>query len=337
MTALPWIDIIGYWVGIFLTFCCLSFLYKDNPFYKLAEHVFIGVSVGYLIILQYGDNIEPKVVDALFAGGVKGGWWVLRLVALVLVLMMFVKVLVPRWSWLGRYPLAFVVAFYAGLQINAVAQAELGEQIKFSASSIDARKIDLNDPAVGADAITALPGSSGAIAEKLLAERALRRFDSLDDAVTRPSLSELERADLAAARGSLIGLDAKAAVGPGQHDLFGIVSNLLLLAGLLSSLVYFYFSIAHRGAIGGVSRVGVWVLMIGFGASFGLTVQGRISLAIGRAYDVLGRTVDPADADRIHGPLVALVSIALIAGGIALWERRAPRDGGGQAGGGGQS
>ena len=335
MTALPWIDILGYWVGIFLTFCCLSFLYKDNPFYKLAEHVFIGVSVGYLIVLQYGDNIEPKVVDAVFRGGVHGGWWVLRVIALLLVLLMFVKVLVPRWSWLGRYPLAFVVAFYAGLQINAVAQAELGEQIKFSAGSIDAVKVDLNSAAP--DELTALPGSSGLIAEKLVAERAQRPFASIDDAVTRPSLTDLERADLAAARGGLIGLDAKAAIGPGQHDLFGIVSNLLLLAGLLSSLVYFYFSIAHRGPVGAVSRFGVWVLMIGFGASFGLTVQGRISLAIGRAYDVLGRTVDPADADRIHGPVVAVVSIVLIAVGIALWERRAPRDGGGQAGSGGQS
>ena len=135
MTALPWIDIVGYWIGIFLTFCCLSFLYKDNPFYKLAEHLFIGVSVGYLIVLQYGDNIEPKVIDAVFRGGVRGGWWVLRLIALVLVLLMFVKVLVPRWSWLGRYPLAFVVAFYAGLQINAVAPSLSAETLSGDPSS----------------------------------------------------------------------------------------------------------------------------------------------------------------------------------------------------------
>ncbi|MBK9033195.1 MAG: hypothetical protein IPL61_18305 [Myxococcales bacterium] len=327
MTALPLVDIVGYWIGIFITFACLSFLYKDNPFYKLAEHLFIGVSVGYLIVLQYGDNVEPKVVDALFRGGAHGVWWVLRALALVLVVLMFVKVLSPRWGWLGRYPLAFVVAFYAGLQVNAVAQSELAEQIKFSAGSIDAPKVDLNS--ADDEALTALPGSSPLVAKKLLDERAQRPFASLDDAATRPSLTPLERADLAAARGSMIGLDAKAAVEPGHHDGFGIVSNLLLLAGLLSSLVYFYFSVAHRGPIGAISRFGVWVLMIGFGASFGLTVQGRISLAIGRAYDVLGRTVAPEDADRIHGPVVALVCIALIGGGIAVWEvreRRRDRD-----------
>jgi hypothetical protein len=140
MTALPWIDVVGYWLGIFLTFSVLSFLYKDNPFYKLVEHLFIGVSVGYLIVLQYGDNIEPKVIDAIFGGDLDGVWLGLRIVALVLVLMMFAKVVSRRWAWLGRYPLAFVVAFYAGLQVNAMAQAELGAQIKFAASSIDAPK-----------------------------------------------------------------------------------------------------------------------------------------------------------------------------------------------------
>lgn len=334
MTALPLADVLGFWVGTFLTFCCLSFLYKDNPFYKLAEHLFIGVSVGYLIILQWGDNLQPKLIDALFVRGyhaIADGapldrWWVIRAAAAVLVVLMFVGALSRRWKWVGRFPIAFVVAFYAGLQINAVAQAELGEQIKFSAGTIDARKVDLNQ--ASAEELTGLPGSSPAIAEKLTAARAARPFASLDDAIATPALTPAERADLSGARGHLVGLDAKAAVEPGQHDVFGIVSNLLLLLGLLASLVYFYFSVAHSGPIGAVSRFGIWVLMIGFGASFGLTVQGRISLAIGRAYDVLGRTVSPADADRIHSLPVALGCLALVVGGIVVWElRNRRRDG----------
>ena len=65
--------------------------------------------------------------------------------------------------------------------------------------------------------------------------------------------------------------------------------------------------------------------MIGFGASFGLTVQGRLSLAIGRAYSVLGRTVNPADAEQIHAPYVSLASLAIIALGLAAWEVREVR------------
>jgi hypothetical protein len=331
MTALPLFEILGFWIGTFITFACLSFLYKDNPFYKLVEHVFIGVSVGYLIILQWGDTVQPKMIDAVFGRGLDrlrghgtlDGWWAARVISVVFVVLLFVKALSRRWAWLGRFPLAFVVAFYAGLQVNAVAQSELGEQISFSAGSIDAPQVDLNT--AGAAAITSLPGASPIIAEKLVAERAARPFTSVDDAVTRPSLADFEQADLADARGHLVGLDAKATIGPGGHDTFGIVSNVLLLLGLLASLVYFYFSVAHTGVIGHVSRFGVWILMIGFGASFGLTVQGRISLAIGRAYDVMGRTVSPADADQIHSLPVALGCIAFIVAGLAIWELRARR------------
>jgi hypothetical protein len=52
-------------------------------------------------------------------------------------------------------------------------------------------------------------------------------------------------------------------------------------------------------------------------------VQGRLSLAIGRAYSVLGRTVNPADAEQIDAPYVSLISLAIIGIGLAVWEARA--------------
>jgi hypothetical protein len=89
----------------------------------------------------------------------------------------------------------------------------------------------------------------------------------------------------------------------------------------MAGLVYFYFSVEQSGVVGRVSRVGVWVLMIGFGASFGYTVQGRISLAIGRALDVLGRDKDPRLAEQIGGGVAALVSIVIIVIFLVIWER----------------
>jgi hypothetical protein len=60
------------------------------------------------------------------------------------------------------------------------------------------------------------------------------------------------------------------------------LDNLVLIVGVLAVLVYFYFSIEHRRAVGAISRLGVWYLMLGFGAAFGYTVMGRVSLLIGR-------------------------------------------------------
>jgi hypothetical protein len=57
---------------------------------------------------------------------------------------------------------------------------------------------------------------------------------------------------------------------------------LVILCGVISVLIYFFFSVEHTGVIGKVSRIGVWFLMISFGASFGYTVMARMSLLIGR-------------------------------------------------------
>jgi hypothetical protein len=330
MTALPLIDVIGFWIGIFLTLCILSFLYKDNPFYKFAEHLFVGVSLGYVIVQQFNDNLKPKLIDS-FAKPTDSAWDTIKiLIPIALVLFMFVKVLSKRFAWLGRYPLAFVVALFAGLQINAVVQSELGAQIKFAAQPIKAEKVDLNTATP--DRIKSLPGVTPAIADKIVTERQQRPFTSIDDVLARPSLTPQERSDLDEQRGALMGLDAKADVTPGKTNWFGLVSNILLLLGLLSSLLYFYFSIPHKGAVGRISRFGVWVIMVGFGASFGFTVQGRIALAIGRAQDIKGTFMDPSWAEQVQGPIVALISAAIIVGGIVFWELRQRRAGPGGAG-----
>lgn len=64
----------------------------------------------------------------------------------------------------------------------------------------------------------------------------------------------------------------------GAFDPWLSIQNLLLLISVLSAIVYFFFSIEHKGVVGRVSQVGVWVLMVTFGAAFGYTVMGRIAL-----------------------------------------------------------
>jgi hypothetical protein len=85
------------------------------------------------------------------------------------------------------------------------------------------------------------------------------------------------------------------------------------VGGLAASLLYFYFSREHTGALRVVSRVGVAFLMISFGASFGYTVMSRISLAIGRARFLLEDAL-------VAGMLLVAVAVVL-----ALWSRTLPR------------
>ena len=51
---------------------------------------------------------------------------------------------------------------------------------------------------------------------------------------------------------------------------------------MFCAVIYFYFSKEHKGTFGKAARVGIWVLMTAFGASFGYTVMARVSLLTGR-------------------------------------------------------
>ena len=66
-----------------------------------------------------------------------------------------------------------------------------------------------------------------------------------------------------------------------------VFNNLLIFIGTICGLLYFYFSKEHKGMLGKASKIGIYFLMISFGASFGFAVMGRISLLIGRFTDLI--------------------------------------------------
>jgi hypothetical protein len=112
------------WVGAFLTFCIFSFLYKDNPFYKFAEHLFVGVSVGYSISISYHNVLHPDLIVPLFKHGE-----LLNIIPLVFGLCYFAR-FIPKVSWLVRLPMGLVLGFGAGAAIPAVLQASIIRQIQ---------------------------------------------------------------------------------------------------------------------------------------------------------------------------------------------------------------
>lgn len=56
------------------------------------------------------------------------------------------------------------------------------------------------------------------------------------------------------------------------------IEDLLTVTFTLAALAYFIFSVEHKGTLGKVTRAGVWILMITFGAAFANTVMARIAL-----------------------------------------------------------
>jgi hypothetical protein len=60
------------------------------------------------------------------------------------------------------------------------------------------------------------------------------------------------------------------------------LSNILIIVGVVATVFYFFFSFEAKGALAIPSRIGRIVMMVSFGAAFGNTVMGRMSLLIGR-------------------------------------------------------
>lgn len=200
---MPLYDLLGTWVAALLTLCLMSFLYKDNRFFRFAEALFAGVSLGYYIGITLDQTLRPNLVEPLAQDGLTPSNLHL-LFAGLLGLNLYTRY-IPKIAWFARSSLAIYVGYYVG--INMVQKLQ-GEVLPQSAATM----VDLT-------------GAGGGLAA---------------------------------------------------------VNSFLVFVGVLSVLVYFFFSVAHQGAVGRVSRLGIWFLMLGFGAAFGYTVMGRVSLLIGR-------------------------------------------------------
>ena len=60
------------------------------------------------------------------------------------------------------------------------------------------------------------------------------------------------------------------------------INAVIFTVGLIASLLFFYYSREHKGALGAASKLGIIFLMVSFGAGYGYTVMSRVSLLIGR-------------------------------------------------------
>jgi len=200
-------ETIGIWVGAFFTLAIYSFLYKENPLYRLAEHLVVGVSLGYTISITYDITLKPRLIEPLLAGS----HWILIIPAILGLL--YITRFIPSIAWLSRYPIAFLMGTSMGVSFPLTMKAWVLRQLE------------------------------GAMAPLY---------------VSGMNWSE-------------------------------VAGNIVLILGTLAALIYFFFSKPHKGLFFGTgSKIGIWVIMLGFGATFGFTVMGRISLLIGRIQYLLG-------------------------------------------------
>ncbi len=197
---------IGIFVAAALTLIIYSFLYRDNPLFKVAENLYVGVGLGYSVVMVWHQYMKMEVYNPLFNAPTRQALidaLQARTIPVILGVLLLTR-LSRRHSWLSRYSYGLIIGWYSGVYIP------------FAASSFILKQLE---PTI------------------------------------RPLGTEVS----------------------------SILGTLVILVGTVSVLFYFFYSVEHKGAAGAVSKVGIWFLMVSFGASFGYTVMGRLSLFVGRA------------------------------------------------------
>jgi hypothetical protein len=190
----PWV-----WLSAVLTLCVFSFLFRDNPFYRFAEHLFVGVSIGYFIALTWHNVMYPNLYIPLFIEGN-----LIYIIPLAFGLLYFAR-FIPKLAFLVRIPIGFLIGWGAGVAIPATFQTYILRQTQGT----------------------------------LLFRDAFTRWDTA-------------------------------------------LWSIIVLVGVVSTLIYFFFSKERKGILKPTANLGIIFIMLGFGASFGYTVMARISLLIGR-------------------------------------------------------
>jgi len=246
-------ETVGIWFAAFLTLAIFSFLYKDNPFYKFAEHLFTGVSAAYWMSVAFWSQVHPNLFGNI--------WWPEAFVR---------RFLEFTYVWVDHVELDGQI--YAA---NALIDGSLTPEMIQRAELVNDIRVMYYIPLI----------------------LGILFFTRLV-----PKIAYLSRWPLAFVMGMAAGLrlysflqsnameQISATIAPlaGTPTAAEAINNLVVLIGVFTGLVYFYFSREHKGLFGSLSRVGVYFLMVSFGAAFGYTVMARVSLLLGRFQFLIG-------------------------------------------------
>ncbi|MGB9741698.1 MAG: hypothetical protein ACP5JB_01330 [candidate division WOR-3 bacterium] len=146
-------EIIGTWLAATLTIAIFSFLYKDNPLYRAAEHIYVGISAGFAVIYAWAFDVYPMLIDS-FKANLNARNYLEAYILIIPALLGLIMLLrsVPKLIWLSRWPISFTIGIGAGLGLIASIQGYLLPQISDTLRPL----INLNNAIIYIGVITTL-------------------------------------------------------------------------------------------------------------------------------------------------------------------------------------
>ncbi|NOT06181.1 MAG: hypothetical protein HOP27_16440 [Anaerolineales bacterium] len=143
------LDLITAILSFLFTLLIFSYLIGDNPLFRIAVYIFVGVSSGYIAAIAWWQVIWPRLIQPLISAMLTGsllekGLIFVPLLGAVLILMKAS----PRLAGMSRGVMAFLVGVGAAVTIAGAVMGTLIPQVmgtinSFDLASASARNISL--------------------------------------------------------------------------------------------------------------------------------------------------------------------------------------------------
>jgi len=121
------VDVLGAVLGFVFTLALLSYLIGDNPLYRVALHIFIGVAVGYVALVAIYQVLRPRLITPLGTSDIQA----VALTAIPLVIFLFlIMKLSSRTSRLGNMGVGYLVGVGVGTAVGGALTGTLLPQVR---------------------------------------------------------------------------------------------------------------------------------------------------------------------------------------------------------------
>ena len=137
------IDFITTLLGFLFTLLVLSYLLGDNPLFRVALSVFVGVAAGYAASIAWHQVLRPKLFAPFLNG--TAGERILLIMPLLMALLLLTKIS-PRTAQLGSPAMAFLVGVGAAVAVGGAVVGTLFPQIEASINLFDLSETGSSPP-----------------------------------------------------------------------------------------------------------------------------------------------------------------------------------------------
>jgi hypothetical protein len=117
-------DLLPIWASVFFTLAIYSFLYGENPWYRLAEHIYAGVSVGYAVAFNL-DYLRDQWVNRW---SLDGSMMIIYIICILIGLLWYAR-FVKQYFHFYRWTLAIIVGTGIGMALRTVIFTQFLNQI----------------------------------------------------------------------------------------------------------------------------------------------------------------------------------------------------------------